>query len=175
MTGEGALFLLQAASALHPVGSHEPMPISQRWPSDAPGFCQRPLQPWAPFPLQWTLDDGNPFLLIPTEKPSNGCKVCTVKGYPKCKFLLLPEPVLLCSKFSHGRQEFVGEKIKIPQNTRVGKAVQPEERVCQDLPKQTDQPGAHIYGLLCCVPTAGCNRDSAYLLLQLHQALLSSS
>ena len=161
MTGERALSLPEAASALHPVGNRKPMPISERQPSDARGLCQRPLQSRAPFPLQWTLDDGQPFLPIPAEKPLNGCKACTVKGYPKCSFLLSPEPVSLCSKSSHARQEFVGKKRsrKTQESVKLCSQRRGRAKICH---KQTDQPGAHINGLLCCVPTAGWERYFAY-------------
>jgi len=55
MTGDRALPLPEAASALHPVGNRKPVPVSQRQPSDARGLYQKPLQSWALCPRRWTV------------------------------------------------------------------------------------------------------------------------
>lgn len=67
---------------------------------------------------------------------------------------------MFCSKSSHARQEFVGEKphksVKLYSQRR-GCA-----KICH---RQTDQPGAHINGLLCCVPVTrweGCFACCSY-------------
>lgn len=118
------------------------------------GHCSR----WP----QWTLDDGQPFLPIPTEKPLNGWKACAVKGYPKCSFSCccqsryrsvpsppMPDESLWGKKKSCKTQE----SVKLYSQRR-GRA-----KICH---KPTDQPGAHIDGLLRCVPTAGWEGYFAY-------------
>lgn len=144
MTNERALSLPEAASAMNPVGNHEPMPVSQRQPFLR---CLWPLPKTfavtSTLFAAMTLHDEQPLLQTRTE---NECKACTIKDYPKCSFLLSPDPVSLCSKSSHARQEFVWKRILL--NTRVGNALQWRgcAKICH---KQTDQSGAHIKAMPC--------------------------
>lgn len=111
--------------------------------------------------LQWTLGDGQPFLPILAEKPLNGRKSCTVKGLSKMQFPVVTRASITLFQALPCQTRVCGEKKSCKTQESVKLYSQRGERakICH---KQTDQPGAHINGLLSCVPAAGWEGYFAY-------------
>lgn len=85
------------------------------------------------------------------------------KGLSKMQFPVVASASVALFQVLPWQTRACGGKDKKSHKTQESVKLYSQRRWCaKTCHKQTDQPGAHIYGLLCCVPMAGCERDFAY-------------